>query len=218
MKMKFQLPEPLKDWFGYSRRERRASSVLLILILVVAGVRFVFPGPKIDVEEISLNNLEIAGDSSSVINPDPLNVRKTGKQTYNRKVRQIELNTCDSASLEALPGIGPVLATRIIRYRNLLGGYARVAQLQEVYGLPPETYDLISGRLTADSSAVRKIQINSADFKKIIRLPYFDRQEVSAILKYRDIRGRINSMNDLIDNKLIAVEKINKIRPYLGFD
>ncbi len=216
--MKFKLPEPLKDWFGYSRRERRASSVLLILIVVVAGSRFVLPEQKISVEEIPLKFNEDNSDSSPVNNPYPLNVSQTGKQTYTRKIKMLDLNTCDSASLEALPGIGPVLAVRIIKYRNLLGGYARVAQLLEVYGLPEETFNLISGRLTADSSNVRKIKINSADFKQIIRLPYFDRQEVTAILKYREVKGRIYNMDDLIKNKLLTIEKIKKIRPYVEFD
>ncbi len=36
----------------------------------------------------------------------------------------IELNSADSASLEKLPGIGPALASRIIRYRSRLGGFS----------------------------------------------------------------------------------------------
>ncbi len=53
-----------------------------------------------------------------------------------RKRPILNLNICDSASLEALPGIGPVLSSRIIKYRNLIGGYVSVDQLKEVYGLP----------------------------------------------------------------------------------
>ena len=75
------------------------------------------------------------------------------------------INSCDSASLEALPGLGPVLSARIIRYRNLLGGFASVNQLREVYGLSEETYELISGMLTADSADISKININNADYR-----------------------------------------------------
>ena len=94
--------------------------------------------------------------------------------------------------LESLPGIGPVLSVRIIKYRNLLGGYASSGQLREVYGLPEERHSiLISQRVFADSLAVRKIRINEADFKALIRHPYFQRTEVSAILKYRELKGVI---------------------------
>ena len=58
----------------------------------------------------------------------------------------LDINSCDSSSLVMLPGIGPVLSARIIKFRSLLGGFARKDQLKEVYGLPIETYNLISER------------------------------------------------------------------------
>jgi DNA uptake protein ComE-like DNA-binding protein len=216
--MKYPDFGPLKEWFGYSRKERRASYFLMIVVFIVAGTRYILPGRSIKIEEVPL---QVAVDKQDTIAGRKTyqfrtpNVR-SGK--YSPRVTNLELNSADSASLEGLPGIGPVLAARIIKYRNLLGGYAKVDQLKEVYGLPEETYNFISGRLTADSSVVKKIRINSADYKQMIRLPYFSKQEVSAILKYRELGGRINSMDDLIDNKLIAKEKADKIRPYLVFD
>ena len=133
------------------------------------------------------------------------------KETY------LNLNSCDSASLEALPGIGPVLSARIIKYRNLLGGYVRAEQLKEVYGLTEETFDMISPRVFADSLAVRKIRINEADFKVLIRHPYFSKDEVSAILKYRELKGKISGIGDMTENKLISPETARKIRRVSGF-
>jgi DNA uptake protein ComE-like DNA-binding protein len=108
-----------------------------------------------------------------------------------------------------------VLSARIIRYRNLLGGFASVKQLREVYGLPEETFNLVSGRLTADSLLIKKININTADFKQLIRLPYIDRYNVNSILKYRELKGRIEDINELVDNKLVTKEKFMKVRSYL---
>ena len=93
----------------------------------------------------------------------------------------IDINGCDSAALVALPGIGPVLSARIIKYRKLLGGFASVEQLKEVYGLPEETYEMIKGRLYADSSGIRKININSSGYKELSRIPYIEKYEVTAI-------------------------------------
>jgi DNA uptake protein ComE-like DNA-binding protein len=207
--------EPFKNWFGYTRRERRASSILLILILAITFFRFIIPDKKIPVEEIIRN---IPGEISENT-PDRM---KTVYRSWNassasiqKSKPKIDLNTCDSALLESLPGIGPVLSARIIKYRNLLGGFASVSQLKEVYGLPEETFNMISDRLTADSSVVKKISVNAGDFKQLIRLPYFDRYEVNAILKYRELKGRIADINELADNKLITKEKMNKVRPYL---
>jgi len=140
---------------------------------------------------------------------------KQSRGSYQQKRAKLDLNTADSTSLIALPGIGPVLSARIVRYRNLLGGYASVEQLREVYGLPEETFNMISGRVMADSSAIKRININNADYKQLIRLPYFDSYEVTSILKYRELKGKIVDLNELIDNKLVTTEKFVKVRPYL---
>ncbi len=129
----------------------------------------------------------------------------------------LEINTCDSASLEALPGIGPVLSVRIIKFRKLLGGFASVVQLREVYGLSEEVYNIISARVFADTMKVRKIRINNAEYRELIRLPYFEKYEVTAILKYRELEGNISCLNEMIENKLIAPERAMKVRPYLEF-
>jgi DNA uptake protein ComE-like DNA-binding protein len=215
--MKSLFGERLKEWFGYTRRERRASFILLIVIAAVAGARFVVPGSEMPVEIIAYG--APVSDTVKTI-PGVSGVSFSGNSEVIKRLPQrsvIDLNRCDSAMLEKLPGIGPVLSARIIKYRNLLGGYAFVDQLKEVYGLSAETYELIKTRLTADSLMVSKIDINGADFRRLVRMPYLDRYEVNAILKYRELRGRINSINELSDNKLVASEKIPKIRPYMEY-
>lgn len=169
---------------------------------------------------VEIVNLEIRERSGDTIGQKP---QVAGKQPYTQKAKRnvpvqiIDLNSCDSASLESLPGIGPVLSVRIIKYRNLLGGFARVDQLNEVYGLTEETFTLIRNRVRADPSMIRKISINSAEYRQLIRLPYFEKSEVAAILKYRELKGRINGIGDLVENKLIAEEKAEKLKWYLEF-
>ena len=55
----------------------------------------------------------------------------------------IDLNTADTTLLKRVPGIGSSFARRIVKYRELLGGYYVVEQLQEVYGMDRERYDAI---------------------------------------------------------------------------
>jgi hypothetical protein len=152
-----------------------------------------------------------------MIRDTPVLTRQQVSKNPVRKRPMLNLNICDSASLEALPGIGPVLSSRIIKYRNLIGGYVSVDQLKEVYGLPEETFDMISARVVADSLTIRKIMINEWDFRQLIRHPYFLRSEVSAILKYRELNGRISGIGEMIDNNLISAETARKIRPYMDF-
>ena len=70
-------------------------------------------------------------------------------------VEMIDLNRCTASDLLRLPGIGPVLSERIIRYRGLLGGFVDTEQLYEVYGLDSSVVILISATLTLTYDSVR---------------------------------------------------------------
>ena len=83
--------------------------------------------------------------------------------------------------------------------------------------MPEETYEMIKGRLYADSSGIRKININSSGYKELCRIPYIEKYEVTAILKYRELAGRIKSIEDLEENKILTPEKAEKVEPYLDF-
>ena len=72
----------------------------------------------------------------------------------------ININTADSAQLLPLPGIGPVFAGRIIKYRELLGGFVRSDQLYEVYGLKDETIEMIMDQIYIDTLGIKKMDIN----------------------------------------------------------
>ncbi|MDQ2808318.1 MAG: ComEA family DNA-binding protein [Chloroflexota bacterium] len=60
----------------------------------------------------------------------------------------INLNTADAAALEALPGIGPSLAGRIVAYRTQHGPFARLEAVQDVSGIGPALYARMAPYLT----------------------------------------------------------------------
>ncbi|SEL68936.1 ComEA family DNA-binding protein [Nonomuraea pusilla] len=52
----------------------------------------------------------------------------------------IDLNTATPDQLEELPGVGEVLASRIVEFRTTHGGFSSVDQLQQVTGIGPRRY------------------------------------------------------------------------------
>lgn len=52
----------------------------------------------------------------------------------------VDLNLADASALDTLPGVGPVTAAAILRWRDEHGGFTSVEQLQEVDGIGPKTY------------------------------------------------------------------------------
>lgn len=72
----------------------------------------------------------------------------------------VELNSADTTTLKKVPGIGSVFAKRIIKYRDLLGGFYSVEQLGEVYGIDEERYEAMKSWFSVDLSAIRQLFVN----------------------------------------------------------
>jgi competence protein ComEA len=57
--------------------------------------------------------------------------------------QRININTADQAELESLPGIGPVLAQRILAFRAEHGLFTNIQELENVPGIGPAKFDQI---------------------------------------------------------------------------
>ncbi|MCK5838779.1 MAG: helix-hairpin-helix domain-containing protein, partial [Bacteroidales bacterium] len=121
----------------------------------------------------------------------------------------------DSADLLPLRGIGPVFASRIIKYRNLLGGYYSCDQLLEVYGMDSNRFIPLISFISIDTSLIQRKNINKSTFKELLRHPYLDYENVKAIMKYKDRSGEFNSMAEIRDSGLFSDSLWLKLRWYL---
>lgn len=128
----------------------------------------------------------------------------------------IELNSADSTMLKKLPGIGWVLSKRIIKYRNLLGGYSSVNQLNEVYGVSDETFNNIREQISVNSDSIKQISVNESDAKTLSFHPYISSRTASDIIKYRNRNGKFNSIDELNKKKLLTDSLYRKLLPYLN--
>lgn len=114
-----------------------------------------------------------------------------------KKIPVLELNRTDSIALVELPQIGEVMASRIQRYRDRLGGFVCYEQLYEVKGMDSARYATVRPYLTLDTSGIRKLEINRDEFKTLLRHPYLDYDQVKAIVNHREHKGLIRNWEQL---------------------
>ncbi len=127
----------------------------------------------------------------------------------------VEINTADSLDLQQLKGIGPAFAKRIIKYRNLLGGYNNKAQLLEVYGMDNNRFDGIKDHIIINDSLLTKININLASIKEMTKHPYIEFYVAKSIITHRNENGPYQDLEEIKNAKLIYKELYQKIIPYL---
>jgi len=148
--------------------------------------------------------------------------KSRGISQYKKKqppaIPQMDLNKADSLTLMQLPGIGPVFASRMVRYRNLLGGFYQISQLLEVYGMDSLRYQKIIPFLSLNKEDIVQIPINHADFQQLKRHPYIRSKYANILIQYRKQHGAFSAIDDLAQIRIFDAVYLHKIEPYLTFD
>lgn len=157
----------------------------------------------------------IAIAERKVSKPDSLRTSRSSQKSENISV---DLNTADTAMLMKVRGIGRGYARGIVRFRNQTGGFVRVEQLLEVFGMTDENYARIKPYCTIGSAPIRQININTASVERLNAHPYLDFYESKAIFEYRRKKGKIKSLSELQNIDGLTDETIRKISPYLSLE
>jgi len=137
------------------------------------------------------------------------------KKSYKPVQLSVDINTADSALFESLPGIGPRLAARIISFREKLGGFCRIEQLAETYGLPDSVFRRILPQLRIGELRLRQIAVNTASVEELAQHPYVRYKLAKAIVAYRSQHGPFRLPDDLRKMAVMDEETMAKLTPYL---
>jgi competence ComEA-like helix-hairpin-helix protein len=103
------------------------------------------------------------------------------------RVTALDINKADSAELDALPGIGPYYASRIIAYRRKLAGYSSIGQLLEVKGMNPETYERLKGCVTVDTLHWKPLDLWKMSEDSLSRHPYVGTYAAKEIKRFKSV-------------------------------
>lgn len=126
----------------------------------------------------------------------------------------VDLNKADTSILKRIPGIGSTLARMIVVYRQRLGGFYDVSQLQEV----PHVRVELNKWFAVTPAGLHKIQVNSASLDKLRSHPYMDFYKAKAIMEYRRKRGKIKGLSQLSMFEEFTEKDLKRLSPYLTFE
>ncbi len=138
------------------------------------------------------------------------------KESDKVKVTPFDVNEADTSQLIAIYGIGTKLSQRIIKYRNQLGGFVSISQLQDVYGLDSTVInELTKHAFVSDDFKPIQISVNAASEKELAAHPYITYPLAKSIATYRFQHGRFSNIEDLHKIALVDETFYKKIKPYL---
>lgn len=129
---------------------------------------------------------------------------------------KIDLNSALKEDLMKINGVGDVLSRRIIKFRNAIGGFYKISQLFEVYGVDSANLDLSNIDLVVDTTSLNKIDLNSCKLETLSRHIYITLYQAKILMAYREQHGSFKSRLDIMASKAFKEEELIKVWPYIS--
>ncbi len=231
-----------RDLLYFSKGERRALTLLLCLITIAGILLLVYDHNKDTVpleakyiihpenapKPIAIDttiNIPNKTDDINKTEKSKKNTNKTNRKTYTPYKKSekftigtiVELNTADTTTLKKVPGIGSVYARRIVKYRELLGGFYKIDQLKEVYGMDEERYQSLKNWFHVDRQLIAKLPVNYLPLDSIVKHPYLNYRQALAICRLCIQKGKLTGWENLQLMEEFSEQDKERLKPYLLF-
>ena len=126
----------------------------------------------------------------------------------------VDVNVADTAELKKIPGIGSGIAKAIVAYRNRLGGFYSLSQLEEIDYVTPELLKWFK----LEGGTIRKLDINRWGLDKLRSHPYLNFYQAKVIIEHRRKRGEIKSLSQLSLYEEFTEKDLIRLSAYVSFD
>jgi DNA uptake protein ComE-like DNA-binding protein len=231
-----KLQSVIRNYFGFSRIETNGTIILTFLMLnflFLPGIyNHLMPSQTFDdiSDQAQLDSLVRQFEKLEFISENKENTERTQFRRPEQKVQRrsskpqnkiepFDINTADTLQLKKIFGIGSVLSVRILKYRDLLGGFVDFDQFAEVYGLKPEvTERLQTACFIKENFIPKQLSLNSAKAYELYRHPYISKDFAAKIIAYRQTNGKINTKEQLYQLDSGQIQTLKKLTSYLDFN
>ena len=127
----------------------------------------------------------------------------------------VELNSADSAALDALPGIGPYYARQILAYRERLGFYADISQLLDIRGMDTARLRRLADRLYIAPESLRPLDLYSMPLDSLAAHPYIGPYAAKGIDRLRRTLPEAEfTFQAILDSKILPEAQARRLALY----
>lgn len=126
----------------------------------------------------------------------------------------IDLNTADTTELKKILGIGSTYARQIVAYRNRLGGFYTVEQLQEL----PFSSKEMQVWFKVETTLYPSILVNKWSVERLRSHPYLNFYQSKVIVEHRKKYGKLKSLSQLSLYEEFTEKDLERLSPYVSFD
>ncbi|WP_396166113.1 ComEA family DNA-binding protein [Flavobacterium sp.] len=154
-----------------------------------------------------------------VNNPRSSSYPKSKWKEFPKKetLKILDINQASKEDLMKVFGIGDAISDRILKQKEIFGGFVSMDQMTDIWGLTPEVIAEIDKYFIIESlTKIKKININTASIKELGQFYYFKYPISKNIVTYRSMNGDIK-IEDLSNIKGFPVDKLKIIALYLEF-
>ena len=151
---------------------------------------------------------------------ESLDYKNYSKTTFAKKEKIVilDINQATKEDLIKIYGIGEATSLRILKFKESLGGFVSMDQMNDVWGLSPEVIENLNSHFKVSAQpTVNKIDINNASIKELAQFPYFNYQIAKQIVTFRSMNGDFKNKDDLTKIKGLSIDKATIIALYLKF-
>ena len=225
-----------KDFFYYSKSERRAVFVLSFLVVCLLVAIVLAPDKNSEVEEVPLDiDTMVVSDKAEVdsfrrVVKQRETVKLTRKKPISQKVvlAPFDPNTADSIELLRL-GLSPYVARNVLRYREKGGRFTTPESFARIYGLETQQFETLqpyiriaepirqrtdsfrkvvrdSARFTYKYPKGTLVDVGVADTTELKKIPGIGSGISKAIVGYRNRLGGFYSLEQLREVRFVTPE------------
>ncbi|KAA6313164.1 hypothetical protein EZS27_036021 [termite gut metagenome] len=141
--------------------------------------------------------------------------RKISTEVFKYPARtSIDLNNADTTELKKIPGIGSGTAGAIVAYRQKLGGFYSVSQLEDIH----LSNDRFSEWFTVENGNTTRINLNKVSIERLRAHPYFNFYQAKVIIEYRKKRGVLKTLKQLALYEEFNEKDFERMEHYVSFE